>query len=521
MGRTGETIRKIATIELLSARRIEMFSDIREFEVKLAVKEIYNKSNKLNGVVKMEMKEWFANLIMNIMVKILFGVQYIDNDNKERSKAHKAIRRFVEKALKETAKEIDCLGEEWLVEHKRKRKLRVNKSGDEEDFMDVMLSICEDKDLPGGFDADTIIKATCMDADRRLSVLERSSRTLDRGEAGVHEGGGLEAQGSTGSRADPVDFIEKYGVQHYCSIYRENRSVADHINEFNMIVSQLCFMDINFEDEIKALILMSSLPESWDTVVAAISSSRGSEKLKFDEIRDCGQPVESWILDSAKTFKSENFGKAYLVDNKPLVIKGKGDFCIETPAGNQWTLEDVRYIPGLKKNLISVGQLDSTGFVAEFRKGSWKIMKGAMVVARGTKSGTLYTTTWYINMAVVVEGASGLFLWHNRLGHMSAKGMEMLAAKGDLKGVKSVDMGLCESCVMGKQKRGISSVSSLGGSRFYVTFINDFSRKVWVYFMKHKSDMFATFKRWKAEVENQIGLKIKCLRSDNEGEYDK
>ena len=45
-------------------------------------------------------------------------------------------------------------------------------------------------------------------------------------------------------------------------------------------------MDINFEDEIKALILMSSLPESWDTVVAAISSSRGSETLKFDEIRD-------------------------------------------------------------------------------------------------------------------------------------------------------------------------------------------------------------------------------------------
>ena len=66
----------------------------------------------------------------------------------------------------------------------------------------------------------------------------------------------------------------------------ETGSVSDHINEFNMIVSQLNSVDINFEDEIKALILMSSLPESWDTVVAAISSSRGSEKLKFDEIRD-------------------------------------------------------------------------------------------------------------------------------------------------------------------------------------------------------------------------------------------
>ena len=40
-------------------------------------------------------------------------------------------------------------------------------------------------------------------------------------------------------------------------------SVFDHINEFNMIVSQLNSVDINFEDEIKALILMSSLPESW------------------------------------------------------------------------------------------------------------------------------------------------------------------------------------------------------------------------------------------------------------------
>ncbi|KAF3674465.1 Pleiotropic drug resistance protein 1 [Capsicum annuum] len=64
----------------------------------------------------------------------------------------------------------------------------------------------------------------------------------------------------------------------------ENGSVADHINEFNIIVSQLCSVDINFEDEIKALILMSSLPEY--TIVAAISSFLGSEKLKFDKIRD-------------------------------------------------------------------------------------------------------------------------------------------------------------------------------------------------------------------------------------------
>ena len=66
----------------------------------------------------------------------------------------------------------------------------------------------------------------------------------------------------------------------------ENGSIADHINEFNMIMSQLSSVDINFEDEIKALILISSLPESWYYIVVAIRNYRSSEKLRFDEIYD-------------------------------------------------------------------------------------------------------------------------------------------------------------------------------------------------------------------------------------------
>ena len=101
--------------------------------------------------------------------------------------------------------------------------------------------------------------------------------------------------------------------------------------------------------------------------------------------------------------------------------------------------------------------------------------------------------------------------------------MKMLVAKGALEGLKSVDMDLCESCVMGKQKRVSftktprepkkvrleivhtdvwvpSLVLSLGGSRFYVTYIDDFSRKVWVYLLKHKSDVFATSRSGKLKL---------------------
>jgi hypothetical protein len=61
--------------------------------------------------------------------------------------------------------------------------------------------------------------------------------------------------------------------------------------------------------------------------------------------------------------------------------------------------------------------------------------------------------------------------------------------------------------------------ASQGGHMYFFIFIEDFSRKVWVYFMQHKSEMFAKFKLWKAEVENQTGKKVKCLRRNNGTEY--
>ena len=120
--------------------------------------------------------------------------------------------------------------------------------------------------------------------------------------------------------------------------------------------------------------------------------------------------------------------------------------------------------------------------------------------------------------------------------------MKMLLSKGKLPELKSINIGICESCILGKQKRvsflktgktpkagklelvhtnlwGPFLVTSLGGSRYYITFIDDSSRKEWVYFLKNKYDIFKSFKKWKAMVETEIDLKVKCLRLDNGGEY--
>jgi hypothetical protein len=58
---------------------------------------------------------------------------------------------------------------------------------------------------------------------------------------------------------------------------------------------------------------------------------------------------------------------------------------------------------------------------------------------------------------------------------------------------------------------------SLGGNRYFVTFIDDFSRKLWVYFLNEKSAAFTVFKNFKALVENQSGHKLVTLRSDRGG----
>ena len=60
---------------------------------------------------------------------------------------------------------------------------------------------------------------------------------------------------------------------------------------------------------------------------------------------------------------------------------------------------------------------------------------------------------------------------------------------------------------------------SMSQAKYALTFIDDFSRYYWVYFLKHKSEVFGLFKVFKALVENQSGRKLKVLISYNGGEY--
>jgi hypothetical protein len=67
---------------------------------------------------------------------------------------------------------------------------------------------------------------------------------------------------------------------------------------------------------------------------------------------------------------------------------------------------------------------------------------------------------------------------------------------------------------------GPMSSPSLSGCFYYVIFIDDYSRKCWIYFLKAKSDTFDKFKDYKSFIEKKIGKHIKILRTENGGEFE-
>lgn len=177
-------------------------------------------------------------------------------------------------------------------------------------------------------------------------------------------------------------------------------------------------------------------------------------------------PIESWVLDSGASFhassnkekflnfeKSGDFGTfVHLMDSKPLKITGLGDIQIKSSNGFRWMIRGVQYVPGLTKNLISIRQLISDGYKVVISDKSWKIIKGSMVVGRGTKIGTLFFTDNNMELLTVWGDTVDPVIWHSRLRHMSQKDFKILANKGLLPKVKLVEMNFCEGCVFGKQK---------------------------------------------------------------------
>ncbi|CAA0837820.1 cysteine-rich RLK (RECEPTOR-like protein kinase) 8 [Striga hermonthica] len=151
----------------------------------------------------------------------------------------------------------------------------------------------------------------------------------------------------------------------------------------------------------------------------------------------------NWVIDSGasihvtsrrnffRSYTPGDFGSVRMGNDGIAKAVGMGDVHLETENGNILVLRGVKHVPNIRMNLISTGKLDDEGFCSTFRDGKWKLTKGSLIVARGQKCSSLYVMNVKIAdpMINTVDDEHIVELWHNRLSHMSEKGLTVLAKK--------------------------------------------------------------------------------------------
>ena len=210
-------------------------------------------------------------------------------------------------------------------------------------------------------------------------------------------------------------------------------------------------------------------------------------------------------------------------------------------------MTDVLYVPKLTSNLFSVHSAALKGNVVSFgHKNCWIRNRKRELIGTGSPLGKLYKLNCKVLKSSVekakIAGASKersmIDLWHQRLARVNVK--QILQLVDNSTGIDlppNEKQSFCEACVKGKMHRlphrslkeiksterlqlvytdvcGPMQTLSYGGSRYFITFTDDYSCYCKTYFMRKKSEAFEKFKEFKEAAENESGLKIKALRAD-------
>ncbi|CAK9827482.1 Retrovirus-related Pol polyprotein from transposon TNT 1-94 [Anthophora retusa] len=420
----------------------------------------------------------------------------------------------------------------------------------------------------------------------------------------------------------------------------ETQDMRDHVSKFFDTVNKLESMDINIPQEMIVILLLSSIPKSYEPLRIAIKSRKElptPEELKIkllDEYQArkrstdienseamlvwkqrkgniekkkekpfqsktdgqfkcyrCGKPghfaktcrsklpenkfetskraevtmravteyEDKWCLDSGASshmcFEKEKFrnigesrvDNLKLANNDSTSIEGIGVVEISPNKNITVKLQETLLVPGLRSNLLSVSKITDYGLEVTFRRNEAVVsnpMTGAKIMTAERDKNLYFIKENTEEVATAQESMSTLQKWHYKFGHLNERDLRDLVRHEKVYGVKCKNdekFPTCEICIKGKQSQmpfptsnsvstelldlihtdicGPMRCESLGGSKYFATFIDNKSKWCEVYFLKERSEVFDKFLEFKSKVEKQTERKIKVLRSDNGREY--
>ncbi|GJS47874.1 retrotransposon protein, putative, ty1-copia subclass [Tanacetum coccineum] len=277
-------------------------------------------------------------------------------------------------------------------------------------------------------------------------------------------------------------------------------------------------------------------------------------------------PNKSWVYDTGCgthiCITKQGFREArklkqgalylYVGNGVRAQVEAIGSYDLVLPNGLVICLDNCHYAPSITRGVVSVHRLVENGFVQCFTDFGISVSKNNVFYFNAIPSNGIYE----IDMHDLVPNVNSIYnvstkrakhnldstcLWHYRLAYISKKRIEKLQQEGFLKSTDDESFDQCVSCLSGKMTRksfphrperatdllGIIHTDVCGplrhvsrqGASYFITFTDDYSRYGYVYLLKHKHEVFETFKVFKNEVENQPRKTIKDLRSDRGDEY--
>nr|GEX06537.1 hypothetical protein [Tanacetum cinerariifolium] len=234
----------------------------------------------------------------------------------------------------------------------------------------------------------------------------------------------------------------------------------------------------------------------------------------------------------------------YVCNGQRKAVEAIGAFYLCLPSGLEIVLNNCHYVPSITRGVVSVSRLYEDGFVNRFVDNAIQVSRNNVVCFSAIPRDGIFkidlsnsfTNESYIyavsNKRSKLDLDSAL-LWHCRLGHISKKRIEKLQHNrlldsSDLRAFKKY-----VSCMSGKMVRkpythqverakdllglihtdvyGPFKIMSRQRASYFVTFTDDFTRYGYVYLLKHKHEVFETFKLFQKEVENQLERRNRTL----------
>ena len=324
--------------------------------------------------------------------------------------------------------------------------------------------------------------------------------------------------------------------------HREGHKVADcpekdkqkvlKGNNAHLVKSDVCFFGGDAVEFVEA---------SW-IVDSGSSEHMSNDRSLFKRLVPMKQPMHISVAKEGETIVAKECG-----DVRLFAFSENGE-------STGITLKDVLYIPEARVNLLSVRKVETAGSKVLFANGIVTIENESGIVVKGERCGKLYELVLYREFDNNSAGfyscgrvPKELELWHRRYGHLSAKNLRNIISKGMVDGMETNVKNpgnefVCEACHEGKQTRKPFSNSEIRrskrvlelihsdvcgpvpqvgihGERYFVSFVDDFSRFTVVYPMITKVEVLDRFMEYEAFVTAKFGQCISRLRCDNGGEY--